>query len=428
MTEPSDLHPDASLEDRPDPVSMGPLEPGALTDKQRAARLRLRRTTARLMDEARAEKRMRGTRSSGEEGTVLTGDDFLSGELPAKPRRMRGFARGADHDLPSVVYSPDDAPDGPPWRYDLTPTDRARKDAKKQNRAAKKDRIKQSALKKTPASLKNPSDLQVRFRTGLIYTLLTIVCVLAGNIPTMLYLMVVAGICAGEFFYMLRSDAKLPNEALGIAGAVLYIPATFFWGFAGALVVSVLLLLALLVWYVFWLKARIQDVGVSFFGAAYTGLLLCGLMLIRESIADPWGGVVLFLLFLSVWANDAFAYFVGRKIGKHKLAPRTSPKKSWEGFIAGLVGSSLTWVIMSFVPGLDMSIPMAIVFGAVCGLTEVLGDLAESRIKRNSGFKDSGTIMPGHGGLLDRCDSLFLASTTAAILLLLGNCIPSTFV
>ena len=191
---------------------------------------------------------------------------------------------------------------------------------------------------------------------------------------------------------MLRSDAKLPNEAIGITGAVLYIPAMYFWGLAGAMVVTIITLLALLIWYVFWLRARVPDVGVSLFGAAYTGLLLCGLVVIRHALGDPWGGVALLTLFLSVWANDAFAYLIGRKFGRHKLAPRTSPKKSWEGFFAGLVGSCVFWVVLTF--------------------------------KRKSGFKDSGTLMPGHGGLLDRCESLFLASITAAILLLLGGCIP----
>ena len=79
---------------------------------------------------------------------------------------------------------------------------------------------------------------------------------------------------------------------------------------------------------------------------------------------------------------------------------------------------------MTLVPGITMAIPQAIVFGIISGCMGVLGDLAESRIKRNSGFKDSGTIMPGHGGLLDRSDSLFLASITAAILLIAGGCIP----
>ncbi|MCI9129395.1 MAG: phosphatidate cytidylyltransferase [Eggerthellaceae bacterium] len=325
---------------------------------------------------------------------------------------------------PTLVFGPEDAPDGPPWRYDPTPYQAAKHAEKKERRAIARSKLKDKAVKTAPERLKNPSNLQVRFRTGLVYTLVTIACILAGDIPTMAYLMVVAGICAGEFFYMLRSDAKLPNEALGITGAVLFVPAVYFFGLAGVVVVTIALLLALLVWYVFWLKARVHDVGVSFFGAAYTGLLLCGLMVIREAVGDPWGGIVLLVIFVSVWASDAFAYLIGSRFGKHKMAPRTSPKKSWEGFAAGLAGSCAFWAILIFVPGVQLELWQAILFGAVCGLMEVLGDLAESRIKRNSGFKDSGTMMPGHGGLLDRCDSLFLASITSCALLLMGGCIP----
>ena len=146
--------------------------------------------------------------------------------------------------------------------------------------------------------------------------------------------------------------------------------------------------------------------------------------MVRGALPAPWGGVLVLGIFLSVWANDSFAYLIGRKFGKHKLAPRTSPKKSWEGFLAGLVASMLFWWGLTFIPGVVMSVPQALVFGLVCGLMGVLGDLAESRIKRNSGFKDSGTIMPGHGGLLDRCDSLFLVAVTSAILLVGGGCIP----
>ncbi|MCD8316252.1 MAG: phosphatidate cytidylyltransferase, partial [Eggerthellaceae bacterium] len=149
--------------------------------------------------------------------------------------------------------------------------------------------------------------------------------------------------------------------------------------------------------------------------------------IIARGMPFPWGGVVVFLIFVSVWANDAFAYFVGSKIGKHKLAPKTSPKKSWEGFIAGLIGSMAVWFLMIFVPEINISIWQALLFGFICGLMSVLGDLTESRIKRNSGLKDSGTIMPGHGGLLDRTDSLFLAAPSAAFLLIAGGCIPYVF-
>ncbi len=291
-------------------------------------------------------------------------------------------------------------------------------------RQARKDKIKGIARDKTPEKLKNPTDIQVRFRTGFVYIAITVVCVLAGNIPTVLLLAATAGISAGEFYYMLRSDAKLPNEMLGIIAAVLYPVSVYVYGVTGAMVVSLALLLALIVWYVFWMRARVPDVGVSFFGAAYTGLLLCGIVVVRTSLPDPWGGILTLGIFLSVWANDSFAYLVGRKFGKHKLAPRTSPKKSWEGFVAGLAASMLFWFGLSFIPGVEMSVAQSLLFGLVCGLMGVLGDLAESRIKRNSGFKDSGTIMPGHGGLLDRCDSLFLVAVTSAILLVGGGCIP----
>ena len=285
-------------------------------------------------------------------------------------------------------------------------------------------RIKDFAYEKTPKKLKNATDLQVRFRTGCGYVALSVLCILISDWTTLVLLVATAGITAGEFYYMLRSDAKLPNEMLGIIAAMLYPVSVFFLGLNGALFVSLALLLALIMWYVFWMRARVPDVGVSFFGAAYCGMLLSGLMIIRTSLPQPWGGVLALCIFLSVWANDSFAYLVGSKIGKHKLAPRTSPKKSWEGFFAGLVGSAAFWCVMTLIPGVTMSIPQAIVFGLISGLMGVLGDLAESRIKRNSGFKDSGTIMPGHGGLLDRCDSLFLVAVTSAILLVGGGCIP----
>ena len=290
------------------------------------------------------------------------------------------------------------------------------------------ERIKDFAYAKTPQKFKNASDLQVRFRTGFIYVAVSVLCVLASKWTTLALLCATAGICAGEFYYMLRADAKLPNEMLGIIAAVLYPISVFFFGLSGAFLVSLALLLALLVWYVFWMRARIPDVGVSFFGAAYCGMLLSGLVVVREALPAPWGGVLVLGIFLSVWANDSFAYLAGSRFGKHKLAPRVSPKKSWEGFFAGLLGSALFWCLFTLIPGVNLSIPVAFVFGIVSGLAGVLGDLAESRIKRNVGFKDSGTLLPGHGGLLDRCDSLFLVAVTSAILLVLGNGIPFAWV
>ncbi len=311
-----------------------------------------------------------------------------------------------------------------PKRRERTPEELIVKDQKRKRRKMRNERIKQKALDKTPDRLRNPSDFQVRFRTGFVYVAISVICILGGDVPTMLWIMAVSGICAGEFYFILRADAKLPNEALGVIAAVLYPVGVYWLGLTGALYVTVIALLGLTIWYVFWMRSRISDVSISFFGAAYTGLFLSGLLVIRHAIGGIWGGVALLLIFVGVEGNNVAAYLVGSKWGKHKLAPRTSPKKSWEGFIAGILTTMVVWIPLAFIPGVTMSIPQALVFGLIVGLASVLGDLAESRIKRGSGVKDSGTIMPGHGGLFDRCDALFLASITSVILLGGFGCIP----
>ena len=126
---------------------------------------------------------------------------------------------------------------------------------------------------------------------------------------------------------MLRSDAKLPNEFLGICAAALFPLATWVSGISGVVVVFAIFVLTLLVWYVFWQPARISDVAVSLFGAVYTGVIMSCAMLLRVSLPEFWGAVLVLGLFASVWGNDAFAYLVGSAIGKHKLAPHTPPQK-----------------------------------------------------------------------------------------------------
>ena len=121
------------------------------------------------------------------------------------------------------------------------------------------------------------------------------------------------------------------------------------------------------------------------------------------------------------WIGDSGAYFVGRKFGRHKLAPRVSPKKSWEGAVASVITSVLIAgaYLVRFVPG--VSVVTAIALTAIANVAGQLGDLAESAIKRGAGVKDSGAILPGHGGFLDRVDStLFAMPVIYAYLKLLG--------
>ncbi|MBQ9041204.1 MAG: phosphatidate cytidylyltransferase [Eggerthellaceae bacterium] len=288
-------------------------------------------------------------------------------------------------------------------------------------------KVKEKAYEKTPDRFKNASSFQVRLRTGVVYVGLNVICILLSDITTMLILAATAGVCAGEFYYMLRSDAKMPNEFIGIIAAVLYPVSAFFLGVTGLLYVTLAFLLAVTIWYVYWLRARVSDVGVCLFGAMYTGLQLSGLLFIRMAVGGIWGGVLVLVIFASIWFNDAGAYLVGSRIGKHKLAPRTSPNKSWEGFIFGLIVSMGFWCILLVIPGVNIELWQCLVFGLICGLTSVLGDLCESRIKRSVGFKDSGTIMPGHGGLFDRCDSLMPTAVASAVLLFGAGCLPMPF-
>ena len=149
-----------------------------------------------------------------------------------------------------------------PSRVDIS----SREDAHAPEKVKRTTRVKNYALDKTPQKLKNPNETQVRVRTGAVYIALTVICVLLGTIPTVVMLAVTAGICAGEFYYMLRSDAKMPNEVLGVVASVLFPVSVWIFGAVGAVYVIAALILALLIWYVFWNRARISDISVCFFG------------------------------------------------------------------------------------------------------------------------------------------------------------------
>ena len=152
---------------------------------------------------------------------------------------------------------------------------------------------------------------------------------------------------------------------------------------------------------------RFTDPIIILFGTAYIGWMLSHLILLR-GLED--GSALIFFVFLVTWASDTVAYYVGSTFGRHKLAPRVSPGKTIEGAIGGLVGSVVMAVIakFGFVPWLDLL--DCLTLGLLLGSLGQGGDLFESRLKRHAGVKDSGTILPGHGGLLDRLDSLIFTS------------------
>lgn len=129
------------------------------------------------------------------------------------------------------------------------------------------------------------------------------------------------------------------------------------------------------------------------------------------------------LIFLSLWGGDTLALLVGKAIGKNLLAPKLSPSKTWEGAVGGVLGSVAA--AAGFASAFEASLPVGLSVGITCGVLGLAGDLFESFLKRRMGVKDSGGVFPGHGGMLDRIDSMLMAAIPSAAILILFE--PSLF-
>ena len=292
-------------------------------------------------------------------------------------------------------------------------------DSLERHHAATQDARAAGALKSQRARSMTEK-LLTRTTSGLIYALCIFGCLLWGRIPTTLLVAAMAWLCGSEFFRMVRLAGRMPNEFIGLFAAVLY-PLAALAKPEAETGVTLLLMLAVGVWYVLTPRASVSDASITVFGAAYTGLLFSSVVTIRACDPGLDGALLTLGTMGSVWVNDAFAYLVGSRIGKHKLAPRISPNKSVEGLIGGLVGSCLIWTIGWALGVRGIELPLALLVGVVSGLAGVVGDLFESRLKRSVGVKDSGNLMPGHGGLLDRSDSMLFACMTAYFILHFGG-------
>jgi phosphatidate cytidylyltransferase len=220
-----------------------------------------------------------------------------------------------------------------------------------------------------------------------------------------------------EFCRLLRQAGSRPLEPLGLLLALALV-AIAYWHpgpdvlggvLAGALLIS-------LTWQVLRRDltggssaeasaAEMVGWGLTLAGALYVGWLAAHIVLLR-GLAQ---GLLWLALALAItWASDIAAYFAGRAWGQHKLAPKISPHKTWEGGIAGLLTGTL--IALLAVPFLHVPVAHALVLGFLATVAGTFGDLGESFIKRQVGVKDSGTLIPGHGGILDRIDSLLFVA------------------
>lgn len=253
-----------------------------------------------------------------------------------------------------------------------------------------------------------------RIITALVLVVVVLGCMFATKSDYPMYILMIfaAGIAGYEWFKLMpRNNPVIKPKAWAYGTFVAILSAfTLFYSDIALLLWSASILTWLLS--IYWVKAfpdydgwynqSLYIIGVILICAAVTAIFV-----VWQS--SPWWLMYLFLL---VWAADSGAYFVGRKFGKRKLAPTVSPNKSLEGLYGGVITAVIIICIVQY-QYLDLTFMQQILFmilSLVTVLGSVLGDLFESMVKRRAGIKDSGRVLPGHGGVLDRIDSLLAAA------------------
>lgn len=265
---------------------------------------------------------------------------------------------------------------------------------------------------------------KTRLLSGIVLVIVLVATVGTGGEILFAFLGAISLVGMTELYKVVGVQGKL----LGFAG---YLAALAYYGllWCGAMeylaMLSILFLVLLMAVYVFTFPAfRAEQVMTVFFGFFYVAVMLSYVYQTRM-LAD--GSVVVWLIFLSSWGCDTCAYCVGVLIGKHKMAPKLSPKKSVEGGIGGIAGAALLGALFALAMGRwGGASASPLYYAVICaagGAISQVGDLAASAIKRNHEIKDYGKLIPGHGGILDRFDSVIFTAPVIYYLaaLLAGN-------
>ena len=272
--------------------------------------------------------------------------------------------------------------------------------------------------------------LAKRILTGIIGGAFTIFVVYEGNWLFFLMMALLAVLAWHEYGNMVRKLQVVTADTGGAVWLLAMLGAYWF----GSTKLMFLLGLVLLCWLMlrtvfFHDKVKPVDSAYALYGLLYIGSGFLALLALRSGSAVTFMGdsfrtamveparFFVFLLIFSTWASDTAAFAVGKMMGKVKLCPSISPGKTREGAIGGFVGTLIVAVVFSLI--FQFSILHALGLGIIIGIMAPLGDLAESILKRVSGVKDSGNIIPGHGGVLDRFDSLLFAAPAMYVYLML---------
>jgi len=248
-----------------------------------------------------------------------------------------------------------------------------------------------------------------RVLTAVIAIPVVILLFYYAGFPLMLGSLAVVAAGLHEFYRLARSMGHNPLTWWGyLIGLNCILFGIYLWsGQYFPQTLWLLLMLSVLQFTAVFPRWSVSDLAVTYFGAFYVGGLLSFLVRLREW--EPQGWMWVLLVFLLTWANDTAAYFIGSKLGKRPLCPRLSPKKTVEGFVGGLVVTLFCALLFGQVTGRGNYLWWG-VLGLLAAVVGTIGDLLESTYKRLAKAKDSGVLFPGHGGLLDRLDSLLLVA------------------
>ena len=252
---------------------------------------------------------------------------------------------------------------------------------------------------------------KTRLLSGIVLVIVLIGTVGMGGPVLSGFLTVISMIGLSELYKVADVHKKVP----GAAGYVTLL-AYYYLLYMGKMQMLLLLTIFFLIWimgiYVFaFPKYKAEQVMTVFFGLFYVGIMLS---FVYQTRMLPEGSIVVWLIFLSSWGCDTCAYCAGMLIGKHKMAPKLSPKKSIEGGVGGILGAALLGALFALAMnqwrGASVNPLHYAVICGVGGMISQVGDLAASAIKRNHDIKDYGNLIPGHGGILDRFDSVIFTA------------------
>lgn len=282
-------------------------------------------------------------------------------------------------------------------------------------------------------------NLLVRTASGVVLLGIVLAAAYGGKYAYGCFLLLVVVVGMWEFYNIAAATGATPHRTLGLAsGIVLFVTSYFlFDGYVdpvtssysvdmligGVLYFTVLIPLCFIVELFHDAETPLRNVATTLMGIFYVAYPMSLMLFIPLLITGEWSPeAFLFYLFI-VWGNDVFAYLVGITLGRHKMCERLSPKKSWEGFFGGVVGAMAMGAVGALVVGGNLGVWLGL--SVVVSLSSVVGDLVESMFKRDAGVKDSGNILPGHGGILDRFDALILSAPFAFIYLLVVVVVPN---